>query len=158
MSICSRMIILTLSIVLNYCLTKTSNLTLIRYHNVQLHSCWMFVTTSVRALLWHDCIHVCALTRFVPYPLHKFRLASLFSCLWLWHHSVLNLYHLLSTDYVRIRLVHFSSFFLCLYNVEAFFCIHGFVSQVPRLQSENFLIYFIRLFLFFLVTVKCWQF
>ena len=74
MSIRDRMIIITLSIVLHYCLTKTSDLTFIRCHNVRLQSCCMVVTTSVRAPSWNDDICACALTRFSPYPLRKLRL------------------------------------------------------------------------------------
>ena len=74
MSIRDRMNILFLSIVIHYCLIKTSDLTFIRCHNVQLQSCLMVVTTSVRAPSWHDDVCACALTRFVPYRLHKFNL------------------------------------------------------------------------------------
>ena len=78
MSIHARTTILPLSIVLCYCLTKSSNLTFIGCHNVQLQSCSMVVTTSVRAPSWHGDIHMCTLTCFVRYPLHKFRLPTSF--------------------------------------------------------------------------------
>ena len=118
MSIRARMIVIPLSIVLHYSITKTSNLTFIGCHNIQHQSCSMIVTTSVCAPSWHDNIHVCALTRFAPYPLHKFRLTLSFSYLWLWNISVLTLCHVLSADYARVRLVHLFSFFLCLHRVE----------------------------------------
>ena len=129
MKICSRMTIIPLSIVLYYCLTKTSRLTFIRFHNVRPQSCWMSVKTSVRAPSWHDEVRACAFTRLVHYPQHKFRLKWSFYYLWLWNHSVLTSYHFLSADYFRVRLVHFFSFFLCLYAVETFFvtiflCLH----------------------------------
>ena len=78
MSIRARMIILPLSIVLHYCLTKTSNLTFIGFHNVLLQYCLMIVTMSMRAPSWHCDVRACAIKRFVPYPLHKFRLTSSF--------------------------------------------------------------------------------
>ena len=81
----------------------------------------MVVTTVVHAPSWHDNVRVCALTRFVPYPLYKFRLTSSFSYLWLRHISVLTPCHFLSADYVCVRLVHLFSFFLCLHAVETFF-------------------------------------
>ena len=129
MSIRARMIILPLSIVLHYFLTKTSELKFIVCHNVRLQYCSMVVTTSVRASSWHDDIHVCALMHFVPYPLLKFSLTLSFSYLWLWHLSVLTVYHVLSSDYLSVRLVHFFSFFLRLHAVETFFriifiCLH----------------------------------
>ena len=68
-SIRARMIILPLSIVLHYFLTKTSDLTFIGCHNVRLQFCSMVVTTSVRAPSRHDDVHTCALMRFVPYPI-----------------------------------------------------------------------------------------
>ena len=71
MSIRVRMIILPLYTVLHYCLTKTYDLTFIRYHNFLLQSSLMVVTTSVRAQSWHEDVRACELTRFVPYPLHK---------------------------------------------------------------------------------------
>ena len=132
MCICARMIILPLSIVLHYCLTKTSDLTFIGCHNVQLQSCLMVMTTSVRAPLWHDDVRVCALACFVPYPLHKFILTSSFFYFCLWHISVLMSYHFLSTEYVCVRLLHFSSSllrtkFLCLHVVSCSvsFCLRG---------------------------------
>ena len=87
------------------------------------------MTTSVRALSWHDGVCASALTRFVPYPLHKFRLTLSFSYLWLWHLSVLTLYHFLSADYVCVWLVNLFFFSLCLHTVETFFptilrCVH----------------------------------
>ena len=60
-----------LSIVLHYCLSNTSNLTFIGFHNILLQYCFMDVTASVCAPSWHDDVRVCALTRFVPYPLHN---------------------------------------------------------------------------------------
>ena len=102
---------------------------MIRCHNVWLQSCWMVAMTSVRAPSWHNDICACALTRFVPYPLHKFRLTSSFSYLWQWHLSVLTPYHLLSADYVRVQLVHLFTFLLFLHDMEKFFrtifhCLH----------------------------------
>ena len=64
MSIRTRMIIIALYIVLNYRLTKTSDLTFIVCHNVRLQSCLMVATTSVRAPSWHDNVHACDLTHF----------------------------------------------------------------------------------------------
>ena len=66
--------ILPLSIVLHYCLTKTSDLTFIGCHNVRLQSCLMVVTTSMRAPSWRDDVRACAGTCFVPYLLNKFTL------------------------------------------------------------------------------------
>ena len=82
----------------------------------------MFVTTSVRVPSWHNDVRACSLTRFVPYPLHKFRLTWWFYYLWLWHISVLKLYHFISAEYVCVQLVHLFFFFLCLHAVETFFC------------------------------------
>ena len=50
--------------------------------------------------------------RFVPYPLHKFRLTLWFSYFWLWYLSVLTLYHFLSRDYVCVHLVPLFFFLL----------------------------------------------
>ena len=129
MSIRARMIILPLSIVLHYCLTKTTDLTFIGCHNVQIQSCLMVMTTSMRVLPWNDGVRACALTRFFPYPLHKCRLTSAFSYFWIWHISVLTSFHVLYADYVRLRLVHLFSFLLRLHAVETFFrtvffCVH----------------------------------
>ena len=77
---------------------------------------------SVRAPSWHDEVRACALTRFVPYLLHKFIITSSFSYLWIWHISVLTSCQVLSAEYVRVQLVNFSSFFLHLHAVEIFFC------------------------------------
>ena len=82
----------------------------------------MVVTTSVRAPSWHDNVHAYALTCFVPYWLHKFRLTLLFSYLWLWNISVLTSYYFLSADYVCIQLLHLFSCFLCLHALERLFC------------------------------------
>ena len=106
MSIRVRMIILSLFIVHNYCLTKDSDMTSIGYHNVRLESCRMVVMTSLCAPSWHETVCACALTFFVPYPLHKFILTFSYSYWWIWNISVLTLYHLLSTDYVYIWLVY----------------------------------------------------
>ena len=46
-----------LSIVFNYRLTKTSDLTFIGCHNIRFQSCLMVVTTSVRAPSWHEDVH-----------------------------------------------------------------------------------------------------
>ena len=95
----------------------------------------MVVTTSVRAPSWHDDVRACALARFVPYPLHKFRLTSSFSYLWLWHISILMTCNVLFAYYVRVWPVNFFSFFLRLQAVETFFstillCLHvGFDSS-----------------------------
>ena len=120
MSIPSRIIILPLSIILNYCLTKKSDLTFIGCHNVQLQSCSMVMATYVRAPLWYDDVRACVLTRFVPYSLHKFRLTLSVSYFWLWHLSILSSCHVLSADYIRVRLVHLFSFFFRLHAVEIF--------------------------------------
>ena len=56
------MIILTLYIILHQWLTKNSGLVFIGCHNVQLGSCWMVVTTSVREPPWDDNVQSCALT------------------------------------------------------------------------------------------------
>ena len=85
-------------------------------------SCWMFVTTSVRAPSCHEDVRTCALTCFIPYPVHKFRLTSSFFHLWIWHISVLMLCNFLSAEYVRVRLVNFIFFFLSLHAVQTFFC------------------------------------
>ena len=116
------MIILTLSIVLHYCFTKTSDLTFIRFHNVRLQYFFMVVTTSMRAPSWHDNVSACGITHFVPYQLHKFRLMLSLSYLWVWHLSVLTSCHIISTDYVRIQPVYFFSFFLRLHAVETYIC------------------------------------
>ena len=76
MRIRDRMIILPLSIVIHYCLTKTSYLTFIGFHSVQLQCCLMAVTISVRAPSWKDDVRACALTLFVPYKLRKLRLTN----------------------------------------------------------------------------------
>ena len=120
MSIRARIIILPLSIVLYYCLTKTSYLTFIRCNNIRLQSFWM--VTSVRAPSWHDDVHACALTCFVPYPLHKFRLTLPFSYMWLCNIYVLTFCHVLSVDYVCVWIVNLFSFFLRLHAVETLFC------------------------------------
>ena len=75
------------------------------------------MTTSVRAPSWHEDVRVCTLTFFVTYPLHKSRLPFSFSYLWLGHISVLRSYHLLSAEYVCVRLVHLFFFFFCLRTV-----------------------------------------
>ena len=129
MSIRARIIILPLYIVIHYCVTKTSDLTFIECHIVWLQYCSMVVTMSVCAPSWHDDIRVCSLMCFVPYPLHKFRLTSSFSYLWLWHISVVTSCHVLSAKNVRVRLVHFLSCFLRLHAVEIYFrtillCLH----------------------------------
>ena len=62
-----------------------SDLIFIGCHNVRLQSCLMVVTMSVRAPSWNDNVRACALTRFVPYKLHKFRLTLSFSYLCLLH-------------------------------------------------------------------------
>ena len=134
-SICARMIILPLYIVLYWFLTKSSNLTFMGCHNVWLQFCWVEVTTSVRSLSWHDKVHTCTLTHFVPYPLYKLMLKLSFSYLWLWHISVLILYHSLSLDYFCVRLVHFCSFFFCLHAVETFFVPFYFVSTLDSILS-----------------------
>ena len=68
---------------------------------------------------WSLCMHRHMYMRphvFVPYQLRKFRLTSSFSYWYLWHLSILAFYHLLSSYYVRVRLVHL--FFLCLHAVS----------------------------------------
>ena len=122
MVILARIIILPLFIVIRYCLNKTSDLTFIGCHNVRLQSCLMVMTTFMHAPSWRYDGCVCTLTRFVPYSLHKFRLTLSFSYMWLWHISVLTLCHVLSADYVHVRLVHFFSLFLHFQAVETFFC------------------------------------
>ena len=110
----------------------------IGFHNVLLASYWMVVTTSLCVTSWHDNVRACALTVFVPYPLRKFILTSYFSYWWLWHLSVINPYHLLSADYVRVRLVHLSIFLLCIHAVSYLFssCLHyGFNSSSFCLQE-----------------------
>ena len=71
MNIDARMIINSLSIVIHYFLTKTPNLTFIGCHKVWLKSYRMPPS-------WHDDTRACALTIFVPYTLHEFRLTSSF--------------------------------------------------------------------------------
>ena len=137
MSIRARIIILPLSIVLHYCLTKTSNLTFIGCHNVWIQSCLMVMTTYMRALSWHDYVRAFALTCFVPYPLHKFRLTSSFSYLWLWYLFVLTLCRVLSAYYVCVQLVHICSFFFCLHTVETFFVPISFVSMLYPLLPPS---------------------
>ena len=56
------MIILPLSIVLHYCLNKTSDLTFIGFHNFWLQSNPMFVMMSIHAPSWYDDVRACALT------------------------------------------------------------------------------------------------
>ena len=58
------MIILSFSIVLRWCITKTSNLAFIGCHNVRLEYSWVVVTTFVCAQSWNDDVPVWALTRF----------------------------------------------------------------------------------------------
>ena len=62
------MIILNFSIILHYCLTKTSDLTFIGYHNFWLEYCWMVVTISVRTQAQHD--HVFAFALIFLYNIH----------------------------------------------------------------------------------------
>ena len=114
MSIRARMIILSLSIVPHYSLTKISDLTFIEYHNVCLEYYWMVVTTYVHAPSCHDDVHECALTVFVLYPPRKLRLKSSFSYWWLCNISVLT-YHILSVDYFWVLLVHLCLVFLCIH-------------------------------------------
>ena len=131
MGIRARVIIISLSVVLHYCLTKTSELTFIVFHHVRLEYFQMFVKTSVSALPWHENVNSFVLTVFIPCPLRKFRLTLSFFDWWLWHLSVLTLYHLLSADYVRVQNVHFWLFLLCIYAVSCPLssCIHaGFYS------------------------------
>ena len=123
------MIIIPLDIILHYCLTKTSELTFIIYHNIRFEYFWMVVKTSMRALSYNDDVRACALTLFVPYPLCKFMLTSLFSYLWVWRISILTPYHFLSSDYVCVQLLYF--FFLCLHAVETFFPFFFFIHAVP---------------------------
>ena len=137
MSIRARMIILPLSSLLHYCLTKTSKLTVVGYNNDTLQSCWMVVTTYVHAPSWHDGLCVCTLTHLVPYPLHKFILTSWFSYLWLWRIYVITWYHFLSADYFCVWLVHLFNYSLCLHNVEAFFCTITFVSTLYPVLSHS---------------------
>ena len=122
MIIRTRMITITLTIVPHYCLTKKSDLTFIGCHNVQIQSCLMVVMTSVFTPSWHEDVRVCVLNRFVPYLLHKLRLTLLFSYLWIWNIYVLTLCHVLSEDYVRVRLVNLFPFSLYLHAVDTFFC------------------------------------
>ena len=63
MTTCVRMIVLPLSNVLHYCLTKTPDLTLIGCHNVQIQSCWMVVTASMSAHHHGTTTYVCAPSR-----------------------------------------------------------------------------------------------
>ena len=111
MRIRASMIILLLCIVLHYYVNKTSDLTFIWCHNVWLQYFFMVVTTSLCSSSWYDNVHVCTLTRFVPYAWNKFRLMLSFSYFWVWHLSVLASFHVLSTDYVHVQLVYFFSFF-----------------------------------------------
>ena len=128
MSIRDRMVILPLSIAFHYCITKTSDLTFIGCHNVQIQPCLMVVTMSVCTLSWHEDVRVCVLNCFVPYLLHKFILTLSFSYLWLWNISVLTLYHFLPADYVYVRLVNLFLFYLCIQAMETFLlpplCVH----------------------------------
>ena len=82
----------------------------------------MVVMTSVHAPSWHEDVHACTLTFFVPYPLHKFRLKSSCSYLWLWYLSVHMSCHILSADYVRVQLVYLFYFSFRLHAVETLFC------------------------------------
>ena len=68
MSIHTRMIILSLSVVIHYCLTKTSDLTFIRCHNVRLEKYQMVVTKSVRAPSCNE--NVCAWALTFSYHIH----------------------------------------------------------------------------------------
>ena len=111
---------------------KTPNLKFIICHNVQIASYHMVVTTSVYVPSWNDDIRACALTVFIPYPLCKFRLTLSFSYRWICHLSVYTLYHILSVDYVLVRLVHIflSCLCLCTGSYPFFTCIHtGFDSS-----------------------------
>ena len=72
MIIRARIIILSLSRVPHFGLTKTSELAFIRCHQVQLESYRMVVMTSMHAPSYHDDVRACALMVFVPYPLNKF--------------------------------------------------------------------------------------
>ena len=64
-------------------LTKTCDLTFIGCHNFRHEFRLMVVTTSMRAPSFHGDVFACTLTRFVPYTLHKFRLTSSFSYMWM---------------------------------------------------------------------------
>ena len=112
-------------------------MTFIGCHNVQLQSFLMVMATYVRAPLWYDDIRACALTLFVPYSLHKFRLTLSVSYFWLWHLSILLSCHVLSADYIRVRLVHLFFFFFRLHAVEMFFCTIFFVSTLYPILSTS---------------------
>ena len=102
MSIHARIIILYFSFVLHECVTKNSEVTFIRCHNVILEFCGMVVTTSVNTPSWHENVCECALTLLYYIHLHKLILTLSFSYLWLWNPSILTPYHLLSPDNVRV--------------------------------------------------------
>ena len=133
MSIRSCMIIISLSIVSHFDLTKTTDLTFIGCHNVRLESYRMAVTSSVCASSWHDDANACTLTIFVPYPLNKFILTLSFSYWWLWHLSVLTVYHILSSFYVRILIVTLCLFSPFLHSVFCLFsfCLHSGLDTPP---------------------------
>ena len=78
MSIRARMIIIYLSIIPHFGITKKSDLTFILFNSVQLKVYHMVVTMYVHAFLWHDDIRACTIMVFVPYPLRKFRLTPSF--------------------------------------------------------------------------------
>ena len=112
----------------------------------------MVVTKSVRVLSWHGNVHACTLMFFFPYPIHKLRLMSSFSYLWLWHLSVLKSCNLLSVDYVCVQLVHFI-FFFCLQALKKLFKYH--FTLYPRCILSCLLLspYWIW---FFLLLYTCW--
>ena len=134
MSISARIIILPLSIVLHYCLNKTLELTFIGCHNIRLQPCSKVVTTSVHAPSWHDDVRACALTRFVPYPLHKFRLVAMaYFCPFVVPCLIHGLCPRTTCAFVFFSLrlhaveIFLRTIFLCLHDVSCpvSFCIHA---------------------------------
>ena len=116
------MIISFLPIVPSIDLTKTSDLILSYGHyNV----CECGVIAQRRPFMRQD--------GFVPHPPHKFRRTSPFSYWLLWHLSVLTSYHLLSTNYVRVRRF-FCLFFLCLYAGFNYFFLDPILTTFPTLS------------------------
>ena len=75
MIIHARMVILYLSIVPHFVLTKTTDLIFIGCHIILLKYCLVVVTMSVHVPSWHDNARACALKVLLPHPLRKIRLA-----------------------------------------------------------------------------------
>ena len=93
-------------------------------------------TTFAYVPSWRYDVRACAVTVFISYPLHKFRLTSSFSYWWLWHISVLTSYLFFSTDYFWVWRFSFVIFSFCLYTrLYSFFFYPTLTTFPTRLYS-----------------------